>query len=636
MYNLAYDYSSFMALLILLFFYLITPKYKSFQNRLYGWVVVVGLIACAADISSAKLILHYPDHIWINRFALSLFNLCIQSLPLCYIVYIGTLVYRGQEKNHKVAMWVLTVPGALNFVVNLISPFVPWVYSYTAEYGYQRTNWYVVQVAMSVFYMVAAIVLIVKYAERTAYISRISVIIYTVVTVIFSMIQYYHPEQLLLCSASAIAIFAMYMALQNPSLLKEALEDAERSRKEAEEANEAKSIFLANMSHEIRTPLNAICGMSYLLKKTELKPDAAEYVDTIQNAGENLKALIDQILDYTETDTGKLVLTESEYRLDRVVREALSVVLPSIDKDKVSVNAYIDASAPMVARGDVHKVKQIITCLLSNAAKFTEKGKIGLEVSGKNRDGDKFELVIKIEDTGIGIKKEDMDKLFASFEQVDMSYSRKREGAGLGLSLAKRFAEMMGGGIAVESTFGEGSLFTASFTQGFVEAFPENYRRDVAVSLTTSLDRAAEEAALKREEREVTLKPETKIALVDDNKVNLKVTSAILKKFGVVPDMYLSGFEIIKAVEEGRKYDLIFMDHMMPEMDGCETTEKLREYKKEGYDRLPIVALTANAVSGAEEIFKAAGMNDALFKPINIEELKRVLRTWLPDCINEA
>ncbi len=730
MYNLSYDYCAAVLLVILILFYFASPKYYNLQNRLFSIILVTGFFACSLDIISSYLLDYAKDMEWANRFAIAGGSLTLQLIPMLYVLYICAIVFAKEPERGRRHMLFLSVPGAINALVNLVSPFVPITFTYSALGGYSRTGYYAVALGIAVFYLVAAIVYMLVFSKRTSFIPRFAVFVYTFVIIGFAVIQYHYPSELLMCASAAFSMFIMFLALQNPELLNEALEDAETLKKAAEEASAAKSVFLANMNHEIRTPMNAIRGMTYLLESADLKSDARDYVATIQSASESLLELINKVLDFSKVDAGKMELDLTAYKLDRLVRESVNLVLPQVDQTKVAVCTYIDPDMPMVIKGDLQKVKNIITNLLSNAVKFTDAGQILLSMSAIRKADDKFDLVIKVKDTGIGIKEEDMARLFTQFEQVDMAINRKKEGAGLGLSIVKSYCELMGGSVQVESTFGEGSTFTVVVEQEAVEEFPSDVRQKMSdyffvvlesntyvrktlektlkgisgefmvetevnretltrhsgkqciilfdereygvvvrnsdfnglanvkkvsmidynymvpensgdvsyirkpVCFTSFLNWFTEErenektAVSELDKEDLYFSDSVKVALVDDNKVNLKVTDAILKRFGITPVLYSGGHEIIDAMKAGEEFDFIFMDHMMPEMDGVETTKQIREITQG--KRLFIVALTANAVKGVEEQFIDAGMDDAIFKPISIMDLKRVLKQWIP------
>ncbi len=728
-YTLSYDISALVLLTILAFFYFKMSKYRNFQNSIFGLILLDAIFACVFDIlSAAWLIPMHPDWIIANSLAVMLYLLCQHSVPVLYFVYMVGIVY-GEKSKEKLrspyGFWLL--PGAVMLISDLISPIIPIAYVYN-ENGYSRTNLYFMDAGISAAYIILCLVLIGRHKEQTDFMPKLAIISYSVLSIVLAAVQFFFPELLLLNSAVTISIFIMYLSLQSPALVKEALEEAETSRKAAEEANEAKSIFLANISHEIRTPMNAIFGMTYLLEDRELKSDAREYVNTIRTASENLLSLINDILDFSKADSGKLALDETEYRISELVKDVSALMITQINQEKVAPTIYIDPEVPKTLRGDVIKVRQIIINFLSNAIKFTDDGQIMLNISSRRKENGKAILAIKVKDTGIGIKEADREKIFQQFEQIDMAKNRKREGAGLGLALVKRICELMNGHVEMESEFGSGSSFTAVIEQVFVEDFPDAYKKEVekyafiaaetnpyvqksiertlrslncdytlADTITSDmlsglqgkkrcvicnfadfdwLKREAEAAGIndlswlvvvdygigvpenlvdvyfdrgpfclftlmdflssinvkgaQKPEENLYFSNAVKVAVVNDNKVNLKVTKALLSKFGIEAQTMLSGFEILDKYKEGETFDLIFMDHMMPDMDGVETVKHIRALHKVNAQKVPIVALTANAVQGVDVEFIEAGMNDALFKPVQIDELKRILIKWLP------
>ena len=410
----------------------------------------------------------------------------------------------------------------------------------------------------------------------------------------------------------------------------------EQKAREAEAAAQAKEDFLANMSHEIRTPMNAITGMVELALRNDNLPDQEkEYLHNIRKAGEELVSIIDNILDVTKMRSGTLDITEDEYQITSLVHDVVNTIQVLLGEKQVMLLVDVNPDIPSRLRGDDVRIKQVMLNLLGNAAKYTEKGTIHLEVDftpvgDQNRE---IELKVRVTDTGIGIAQEQLKDLFTKFKQADSSRNRAKGGSGLGLVISKRLIDMMRGSIFAKSVLGKGSEFSFTVIQGVVDARP-CIETDSQAVLQTSLKQDNRAAARtnqhNKESRYTTFTaPDAQILLVDDNKVNLKVAEGLLRPYRMHIDMADSGRLAVEMIRD-REYDLVFMDHMMPQMDGVETTIVIRNFDDERFRTMPIIALSANAVRGARELFLEAGMNDFVPKPIEMRVMDRALRKWLP------
>lgn len=392
--------------------------------------------------------------------------------------------------------------------------------------------------------------------------------------------------------------------------LKQQMEQLIELKNEAEAANEAKSIFLANMSHEIRTPMNAIIGMAEIALRGDMSQEQRENIRQIQSAGKSLLLIINDILDFSKIESGKMELLEENYQLEALLAEVKSILTERIGSKELKLKLMVNQDIPQYLHGDDVKIRQVIINLGNNAIKFTQKGEVVIAVDYE-ADGENIKMRVSVKDTGIGIKPENQKKLFTSFQQVDSRQNRKIEGTGLGLSISKALISLMGGSISVISEYGKGSEFS------FV--IPQKVTSNEEI--THNKEKSKEKAFIA---------PTAKILIVDDNQINLKVAEGLLQPFKMQIETASSGIQAIEMLQENPTYDMIFMDHMMPDMDGIETMKKIKELHDNYYQSVPIVALTANAVSGVKEMFLANGMSDFLTKPIDMQKMKLLLKKWLP------
>lgn len=408
------------------------------------------------------------------------------------------------------------------------------------------------------------------------------------------------------------------VALENIKIVRRNMTQIEELMHAAEESNRAKSTFLANMSHEIRTPMNAICGMTDMLLDEEMSEQGKECTLSIKSASNSLLSIINDILDFSKLESGKMVIMQEEYYIASVIHDLMNMMQIRIKEKPLVLQANVQDSIPKKLCGDSGRIRQILINIMGNATKFTQEGKITLTVSWQAIDEKQGRLKFSVTDTGIGIKKEDIGKLFNTFEQVDLKKNKGIEGTGLGLSICKLLVEQMGGKIWVESEYGKGSTFHFFVNQIILDATPCDYSKNLQKTEVKQFEISF-------------LAPEAKVMVVDDMKINLRVAAGILKKFGIVPDLVDNGIDAVEILKKKKDYDLIFMDHMMPEVDGIEATGMIRAIGEEYTDKLPIIALSANAVKGMDAEFRAGGMNDFVPKPIEVEFLAEKLLQWLPE-----
>ncbi|MCR5425756.1 MAG: response regulator [Lachnospiraceae bacterium] len=392
----------------------------------------------------------------------------------------------------------------------------------------------------------------------------------------------------------------------------------ERARQEAIHANQMKAEFLANMSHEIRTPMNAILGLNDIILRDTREPETRENAASIESAGKSLLALVNDILDFSKIESGKIDLLPTEYHTMALMKDCCNLIEGRAKEKNLEFRMEIDYELPTSLFGDVDRIRQIITNLLTNAVKYTKKGSVTLKFRGERDEAGRFWLNIFVTDTGIGIRPSDYDKIFGSFQRVDQDKNRSIEGTGLGLSIVKHLTTVMEGTIQVHSELEKGSQFHVRIPQGIVNATP------LSANTTTSSPESFEHPAGAE-----LLAPDARILVVDDVEMNLKVVSGLLRKSRIQIDTAISGQECLDLIRKNH-YDIIFLDHMMPEMDGVETYRQMKAMEDNLNPNAPVIMLTANALAGSREQYLSIGFTDYLAKPFRYESIQALLVRYLP------
>ncbi|MBQ7925768.1 MAG: response regulator [Lachnospiraceae bacterium] len=423
---------------------------------------------------------------------------------------------------------------------------------------------------------------------------------------LISLYQAVYPTALMSGMGIMLLVLSFYLTMENPDIY--LAQQVELEKRKAQEANEAKNVFLSNMSHEIRTPMNTIVGMTEVLLRSELTDEQKEYLDNVRSSGHALLSLINDILDISKIEAGKMELLEDAYEFRRLLQDMKLMVQNRIGTKPISFVCDVDEEIPPYLYGDELRIRQILINLLGNAVKFTESGTITLAIRRMECREEAVALRISVTDTGQGIPENEIHKLFGTFQQVDVIRNKGKEGTGLGLAICSRLIDKMGGRLEVTSRYGVGSEFFFTIYQGIAQG-------------VATVAEDAEDMAYRA--------PEAQILLVDDNSMNRKVALRLLEPLQLQIDTAEDGRQALEMIGQ-KQYHMVLMDHMMPVMDGIEATRLLRQKEEAYYQNLPVIALTANAMKEAEKLFYEAGMNGFVAKPIEMKEICRVIRKWLP------
>ena len=598
--------------IILLFIsYFSKERFLSVRNKLYQYLLVTVVFLLITEII-ASLYFAYPKHIKILYIILLkihwstgiIWPTLLYFYSYCFLNDITAEGVKNLIRTNKRCK-VLFILAVIAMVVFILLP-ISYNSFNTFTYIPGITTFFVVGYCASV---VIAIVLFMIIRCKTAPIrKKITTIIMIFEAIFIFGFQVIYNDIAFIGLGATLQMFLLYFNIENPDI--KIVKELETVKNDIERSNKTKSDFLFNMSQEIRTPMNSIIGFSQtIINNPNFDAEATKNdIKNIVMVSNNLLDIINNILDISKIESGKESLNQKEYYISNVLKELSIIMNKRIGKKPVQFILNIDNQIPSVLYGDVTKLHQSLLNILLNAIKYTETGKIALSVSGNIKD-DIVILSFKISDTGYGIKKEDYDKLFEKFSRLDDAVDNEIGGTGLGLVITKKYLNLMNGSIRFDSEFGVGTTFYVDLPQKIINRQPIGDITTTTQFIVSDIDCS-----------------NYNVLIVDDNKLNLKVAQRLLSKYKFKTETVSSGKECIYKVKSGVHYDMIFMDHMMPEMDGIQVLHILR--KLEDYELPPIVALTANAINGMKEMYLKEGFDEYLSKPINISELDGLVNKY--------
>ncbi len=620
MVNIFFQLSALMHIIVTTVIYITKNKQKTIDNHVYGSLIIFEIITLIADIFSQVAATYIKNDV-LNCINGKLFLCGITSWLIIYTFYLYLETHPKNKERILIednANSKLFIDGIKKMMIfNLAAIII--IFVLPLRTSVTETVLTVQGPSENFAYIIGASCILAwmgfRFKNRKEkQNSRVKIISISIVVAIGALIlQIVRPEFSLLSSLGAFFTTLAYFMLENPDL--HYIEELNIATRQAESANHAKSDFLSSMSHEIRTPLNAIVGFSQALAKEDISGSAKDEVKEILNASTNLLETVNGILDVSKIEANKIELLQVDYSTKKLINEIINMTNSRIGSKTLDFKIEIDEDLPPVLYGDNVRIKQVIYNLLSNAVKYTKEGYVRFAIDSQTSQ-DKCLLTIIVEDTGIGMTKEDIDMLFVKFQRFEMDKNINIAGTGLGMAIAKGLVELMNGEINVQSEYGEGTTFTIVLEQDISSKKIEEVVTDEELQKIEPFNATGQ-----------------RVLVVDDNKINLKVAEKMLSEYQLNLDLIDSGRECINKIVSGEKYDLILLDIMMPKMKGPEVLKNLKA--QVGFNT-PVIALTADVISGMEEKYTDQGFDDCLPKPIVEEELFYLLKKYLKEVTEEG
>ena len=601
-----FSITSLMFAIPILTLYLYKRPVPSFRNRLYLFLLILNIIGLLSEIGAVYFSTIYDD----NQFVSILFDKIIIAYFITWGIWLTIYLFNLCAKEWKNTYTYISI--IIYFILLIIGMFLPYSVHHNAngftDYTYGPAIQYAYMIA--VIEVITGIILIIVSHKRIKVSEYVPFLVFVVLITISSVVQYLYPELLLTTSVQTFVLTLMMHTIENPDV--KLIQQLKLARQEIERANAAKSDFLSGMSHDIRTPLNAIVGFSEYIGETNDIYEAQENAQDIVHASHTLLDIINGILDVSKIESGKIDIVEDSYASVDNFEELAKLIEPRMKEKGLDFSYSISENVPKYLYGDISNIKKVVTNILSNASKYTEKGFVNYTVDATVEDS-VCHLIITIEDSGQGVKKEELDEIFEKYSRLDSEKNNSVEGTGLGLALSKEIMELMGGSIKLDSSYGVGSKFQVIVDQKIVDGTD---LKTVSYDNFDNVNLAGK-----------------KILIVDDSNLNLRVEQLMLEEFNAdnitVCD---SGFECIKKITLGDKYDIILMDDIMPKLNGLETCKRLKDIA--GFN-IPVVVVTANAITGMRERYLKEGFDEYLAKPLEKKEMVRIFSLFLKDTVKD-
>ena len=600
--------ASFIYTFVLAIVYFSKRKYNFLESKVYKTLLIITMIVLALDIANTYMMI---KNLYVDSFLPVISELRFIGLFTWLIMFISYILFsRSNKKYNSLSNFMEDHRGSY---IWFIIAFIVFVCLIVFQIILRKNHVDYYENDVNMIYMVGIIsilvlmfVLIIRHKNVPGY-KNWSILASNFILVVALIAQLLNKDLSIIGTGISLITLLQYFTMENPDL--KYVDELNALKVKAEAANQAKTDFLASMSHEIRTPMNVIIGLSESLMNESLSPKQKEDIKSINDAGNILLEIVNNILDITKVESGKMEINNAPYSLADMIAKLTHVTKISLMEKPITFETSVIGNIPNTLMGDENKVYQILMNILSNAVKYTKEGSIKFVVES-TIIANKANLTFKVSDTGVGIKRSDNDRLFEEFQRLDQENS-DIQGSGLGLVIAKKLLDLMGGKISFQSEYQRGTTFTVTLQQEIVDKSRINF--DTYEAKKTTVERYFDGSKYK-------------ILLVDDNLLNLKVAEKLLKKYGFNVTSVNSGLECLN-ITKNNTYDLVLMDHMMPEMDGIHTLYNLKK-RASGFET-PVIVLTANAIEGSKDMYLKEGFVDYLSKPIDQVELDRLLRKYL-------